>query len=67
MTSKNTVYTKINTADNMHVVTSLDEPTKPNEFVCVLNKDKPGGQMDLRLDCMVKMYLEPTEEQVGGE
>lgn len=62
MASENTSYTKINTADNMRVVNSLDDPTKSTEFVCVLNKDKPGGQMDLRLDSMVKMYLEPVEE-----
>ena len=62
MASENTLYTKINTADNMRVVASLDDATKANEFVCVLNKDKPGGQMDLRLDSMVKMYLEPVGE-----
>ena len=61
MSSENTSYTKINTADNMRVVNSLDEATNASDFVCVLNKDKPGGQMDLRLDSMVKMYLEPVE------
>ena len=62
MSSENTLYTKINTADNMRVVSSLNDYTKANEFVCVLNKNKPGGQMDLRLDSMVKIYLEPIEE-----
>ena len=62
MASENTLYTKINTADNMRVVSSLNDYTKANEVVCVLNKNKPGGQMDLRLDSMVKIYLEPIEE-----
>lgn len=60
MASDNTIYTKINMADNMRVVNSLSEATNASEFVCVLLDDKPAGQMDLRLDSMVKVYLEPV-------
>lgn len=60
MASENTSYTKINVADNMRVVTSLDDATDPEEFVCLLDKDRPSTQMNLRLDSMVKMYLDPS-------
>lgn len=60
MASKND-YTTINTVNNMRVVDDLSKATNPDEFVCVLNTDKPGGQMDLRLDSMVKMYIEPID------
>lgn len=54
-------FTTINTVNNMRVVNDLSEATNPKEFVCVLEKDKPGGQMDLPLDSIVKMYIEPIE------
>ena len=54
-------YTTINTVNNMRVVDNIAKATNPDEFVCVLDKDNPGGQMDLRLDSMVKMYIEPID------
>lgn len=61
MASEKTTYTKINTADNMRVVDSMDLATNPKEFVCLLDTERTGGQMDLQLNAMVKMYLNQPE------
>lgn len=54
-------YTTINTINNMRVVDDVEKATNPKEFVCVLDKDRPGGQMDLQLDSIVKMYIDEIE------
>lgn len=59
--ASNNDYTRINNVTNMKIVDNLEASTNPEDFICVLNSDAPGGQMDLRLDSVVKMYLEPVE------
>lgn len=55
-----TTYTKIHTVENMEVVKSLED-AKPTSYVALVDGSKPGGQMDLRLDKTVKLYVNDPE------
>ena len=58
--AKQTTYTKIHTVENMEVVKSLED-AKPTSYVALVDGSKPGGQMDLRLDKTVKLYVNDPE------
>ena len=52
-------YTTINVVDNIRVIDDISKATNPKEFVCLLKKDTPAKQMNLRSNQIVKMYIDP--------
>lgn len=66
MGTSNTMYTKINTIDNLDVATSLDG-TDPEKYIALV--DGTGmhtKKMDLSLDHMVRMYINKSTTKNGG-